>query len=77
MTSLLRAHLFVMCPADSLANHVYSEVNIKGTRDDPIPASPPLRTGTAFISTPSSTGPGPRLPLRPARRPVIPSSTQV
>ncbi|XP_017337787.1 uncharacterized protein si:ch73-109i22.2 isoform X2 [Ictalurus punctatus] len=62
--------------ADSLANHVYSEVNIKGTRDDPIPASPPLRTGTAFISTPSSTGPGPRLPLRPARRPVIPSSTQ-
>ncbi|KAF4080479.1 hypothetical protein AMELA_G00171720 [Ameiurus melas] len=60
--------------ADSLGNHVYSEINIKGTRDNPIPAQ--LATGTAFSSTPSSTGSGPRLPRRSVRRPVIPSSTQ-
>lgn len=50
--------LFVMFPADFPANHVYSEVNIKGTRDDPISASPP------------STRPVPRLPLRSAPRPA-------
>lgn len=59
-----------MCPADFHANHVYSEVNIKGTRDDPISASPPHRTGMTFIATPSSTRPAPRLPVRPAHRPA-------
>ncbi|XP_046700068.1 uncharacterized protein si:ch73-109i22.2 [Silurus meridionalis] len=54
-------------------NHVYSEVNIKGNRDDPMSASPPLHTGTTFISTPSSTRP--RLPLRSAPRAAQPEAT--
>lgn len=62
--------LFVMCPADSHANHVYSEVNIKGSRDDPLPASPTHQAGTTFLSSPSSTRPVPRLPQRPASRPA-------
>ncbi|KAI5607701.1 hypothetical protein C0J50_9803, partial [Silurus asotus] len=54
-------------------NHVYSEVNIKGNRDDPMSASPPLHTGTTFISTPSSTRP--RLPLRSAPRAAQPEAS--
>ncbi|XP_026797961.2 uncharacterized protein si:ch73-109i22.2 isoform X1 [Pangasianodon hypophthalmus] len=65
--------------ADLHTNHVYSEINIKGTRDDPISASPPLRADTTFSSTPSSTRPRlpPRFASRPAHAPVRPeSSTQ-
>ncbi|XP_060760891.1 uncharacterized protein si:ch73-109i22.2 isoform X2 [Neoarius graeffei] len=68
--------------ADFPANHVYSEVNIKGqSRDDPISASPTRRAGTTLTSIPSSTRPVPRLPPRfaprPAHAPVRPeSSTQ-
>ncbi|XP_060721761.1 uncharacterized protein si:ch73-109i22.2 isoform X1 [Tachysurus vachellii] len=55
---------------DFPANHIYSEVNIKGTRDDPISASPPVCMGTTFISTQSSTRPIPRLPPRSTFRPA-------
>ncbi|XP_058260571.1 SH2 domain-containing protein 7 [Hemibagrus wyckioides] len=55
---------------DLQANHVYSEVNIKGSRDDPMSASPPLWTGTTFISTQSSTRSIPRLPPRSNFRPA-------
>ncbi|KAK3525290.1 hypothetical protein QTP86_024896 [Hemibagrus guttatus] len=55
---------------DLHANHVYSEVNIKGSRDDPTSASPPLWTGTTFVPTQSSTRSVPRLPPRSALRPA-------
>ncbi|XP_066529900.1 uncharacterized protein si:ch73-109i22.2 isoform X2 [Hoplias malabaricus] len=50
-------------------NHLYSEVNIKGTRDDllSVPAPPSIRAASMINSTPS-TRPGPSLPLRPPPR---------
>ncbi|XP_062841493.1 uncharacterized protein si:ch73-109i22.2 [Trichomycterus rosablanca] len=50
-------------------HHLYSEVNIRGTRDDFIPMSisPPVRAG-AWNSNTSSTRPIPRLPQRPPPR---------
>ncbi|TSO05468.1 SH2 domain-containing protein 2A [Bagarius yarrelli] len=67
--------------ADFPANHVYSEVNIKGVRDDPTSASPPPWTGTAFNNTQSSSRPIPRPPprsvLQHAYDPIrVESSTQ-
>ncbi|XP_049332303.1 uncharacterized protein si:ch73-109i22.2 [Astyanax mexicanus] len=51
-------------------NHLYSEVNIKGTRDDlpSMPAPPPIRAATMANPIPSSTRPNPSLPSRPPPR---------
>ncbi|XP_036423167.1 uncharacterized protein si:ch73-109i22.2 [Colossoma macropomum] len=46
-------------------NHLYSEVNIKGTRDDGTPALPPTRAASMVNFTASSSRPNPSLPSRP------------
>ncbi|XP_072531851.1 uncharacterized protein [Salminus brasiliensis] len=55
---------------DLPGNHLYSEVNIKGSRDDPLsmPAPPQVRTVSMVNSNPSSTRPNPSLPSRPPPR---------
>uniref|UniRef100_A0A4W4GIC5 SH2 domain-containing protein n=2 Tax=Electrophorus electricus TaxID=8005 RepID=A0A4W4GIC5_ELEEL len=53
-------------------HHLYSEVNIKGTRDDilPMQAPPPIRRASMYNSTTSSSRSKPVLPQRPPLRPV-------
>lgn len=51
-------------------NHLYSEVNIKGTKDDlpSMPAPLPIRAAAMVNPNPSSTRANPSLPLRPPPR---------
>ncbi|KAI4876216.1 hypothetical protein NFI96_017960 [Prochilodus magdalenae] len=55
---------------DLSGNHLYSEVNIKGTRDDHISMPPPpsIRAASMVNSTTSISRPNPSLPLRPPPR---------